>query len=134
MEWQSTYSVGIEEIDNQHRELLGHFSTIGEAMVSKKSWSDVHFEIVKLKEFAHFHFRFEDALMSLYGCPQRERHNEIHVQFLREIESYERSSLRRQNDKEVMQLFTDWLVKHIQGDDRVYAHRIISGAKVVLTL
>lgn len=132
MEWQPAYSVGIAEIDNQHRELLGHFSAISEAILDKKSWSDIHFEIIELKEFAYFHFRFEDALMSLYGCPQRERHNSIHDQFLREIESYERSSLSQINDQAVMQLFGDWLVKHIQGDDRAYAQRILSGAKIVL--
>lgn len=131
MEWLPAYSVHIEEIDTQHKELLVHFSAIGAAIAQNRSWAETHFEIVALREFAHFHFRFEDALMRLYACPDREQHNRIHQQFFRTIEAYEESSLHKQNDGEVLAFFQTWLLKHIQGDDRAYAQRIISGAKVV---
>jgi len=131
MIWKDEYSIGIEEVDSQHKTLLNHFRTIGEAFAEKKSWSDTHFEIVELRDFADFHFRFEDALMRLYACPQREQHNRIHEKFFEKIQSFEQSSLLMQNDREVVQFFSDWLVNHIQGDDRAYAQHIISGARVV---
>lgn len=131
MEWLPAYSVHIEEIDAQHKELLGHFSAIGAAITQKNSWAETHFEIVALREFAHFHFRFEDALMRLYACPEREQHNRIHQKFFRTLESYEELSLHHQNHREVLTFFETWLLNHIQGDDRAYAQRILSGAKVV---
>lgn len=133
MQWKDEYSIGIEEIDNQHKTLLGHFSTVSEAISTRKSWAETHFEIIALKEFAHFHFRFEDMLMRLFDCPQREQHVELHDRFLREIADFEHSSLQKNSEQEVVQFFSDWLIHHIQGDDRDYARRIADGAKVVLS-
>ena len=131
MEWKREYSVGIEEIDAQHKTLLGHFSKVNAAISGRESWSETHFRIVDLKEFAEFHFRFEDALMRLYACPERDDHNAMHGRFLRELEGFERSSLTMTKDDAVPAFFTRWLIDHIQGDDQAYSRRILGGTPVV---
>ena len=46
MEWKDDYSIGILEIDDQHKLLMRGFSAIEEAIVRNSGWSDTHYAIV----------------------------------------------------------------------------------------
>ncbi len=131
MEWKADYSVGIEEIDRQHKELLRLFGVIKDAISADEGWSTIHFGLVEVKRFAHFHFEFEEALMRLYGFAGRDEHTATHQQMLHRLESTEHDSLQESTKEDILKLFRDWLVEHINGADRSYAHHILAGAGVV---
>jgi hemerythrin len=132
MEWSADHSVGIEEIDRQHKELLRLFALIKEAIATDQGWSAIHYGLVEVKRFALFHFQFEEALMRLYGFADCDRHAEAHDDMLRKLESTEHESLQDSTKEEILKFFRDWLVDHIQGADRSYARHILEGAKVVV--
>lgn len=132
MQWKPAYSVGIEEIDSQHKELLRLFSIVEEAAGDNQGWSAMHFGLLEVKRFAQFHFRFEEALMRLYGFADYENHAESHGQIVQKMEIVEGNVLRGEARNEVVRFFRDWLVAHIQGTDRSYAQHVLSGAKVVV--
>jgi long-subunit acyl-CoA synthetase (AMP-forming) len=67
MKWSDEYSVGIQEIDDQHKKLISMFAAVEESIVSAGSWSDIHYGLVTLKEFARSHFLLEQALMRMSG-------------------------------------------------------------------
>jgi hemerythrin len=132
MEWSADHSVGIEEIDRQHKELLRLFALIKEAIATDQGWSAIHYGLVEVKRFALFHFQFEEALMRLYGFADCDRHAEAHGGTCKKcciLESTAHESLQDSTKEEILKFFSDWLVDHIQGADRSYARHILEGAK-----
>ena len=82
MYWKNEYSLGILEIDNQHKSLINCFASIEESIKAGHKWSSTHFNIVHLKEVARFHFCCEEALMRLFGYPGIDEHSLQHERFL----------------------------------------------------
>ncbi len=131
MDWKPEYSLGIIEIDNQHKRLLVQFTRIEEAFRQCASWTDTHYLIVDLIDFARFHFEFEEALMRLFAVPTAERHGGEHRQFFVMLQDIEQHSLQREAEGEMIEFLRDWLKHHILGSDREYAKWILGGAPVV---
>jgi hemerythrin-like metal-binding protein len=131
MDWKEEYSVGIKEIDTQHKELLSLFSRIMDSVEQGLQWSEVHYRIVELRNFASFHFDFEEALLRLYGCPETDAHVEFHKQFFAKLHDIEKRSLLDEVKREMFKFLFDWLFGHILTTDKAYAKHILSGAKIV---
>lgn len=133
MEWKDEYSIGIQEIDDQHKLLLRSFSAIEESIRSDQGWSNTHYAILELNQLASMHFTFEEALMKMFGYPETEAHQREHHRFFAEIGRIERHSLNKSAEVEMVQFLRGWLTTHILGSDRGYARHIFSGAQVVRT-
>lgn len=131
MKWKNEYSLGIQEIDDQHRLLLSSFSVIEEAINLKQGWSNVHFSILGLKELASMHFTFEEALMRLFSYPEAKAHRGDHEYFFARLAEIENHSLRNSAERELLEFLREWLTSHILHTDADYARYILSGASVV---
>jgi hemerythrin len=133
MEWKDEYSLGILEIDNQHKLLMNGFSTIEESIVSDLGWSNTHYAIVELIKIAHMHFTFEEALMRMFGYPGSDAHQMEHQNFFEKLDNIERLALKEKAKIEIVDFMQDWLATHILVNDRGYAKHIFSGAQVIRT-
>lgn len=131
MEWKDEYSVGILEIDNQHKLLLRSFAVIEESIKLDQGWSNTHYAIEELIQLAHMHFSFEEAMMRMYDYPGVYAHIKEHQYFFETLDNIERLSLGKHVGVEMVQFLNSWLTKHIMGSDRGYANHIFSGAPVV---
>jgi hemerythrin len=131
MEWKDEYSVGILEIDDQHKLLLRSFTAIEESIRLDQGWSNTHYAILDLNQLARMHFTFEEAIMHMFGYPETEAHQNEHQQFFSRMASIERHSLKKSAEVEMVQFLRSWLTTHILGSDRGYAKHIFSGAQVV---
>jgi hemerythrin-like metal-binding protein len=131
MEWKDEYSVGILEIDDQHKLLLQSFTEIEESIKLGQGWSNTHYAILELNQLARMHFTFEEAIMHMFGYPEMEAHKIEHQQFFAKMASIERHSLKKSAEVEMVQFLRSWLTMHILGSDRGYAKHIFSGAQVV---
>jgi hemerythrin len=133
MEWKDEYSLGIAEIDEQHKSLLQGFSVVEQTLRDGRGWADTHYAIVELTTLAIRHFSFEEALMRLFGYPHLDDHEHGHRYFFIRLEEIERQALRASAESEMVEFLREWLTRHILGDDRGYAAYILSGAQVVRT-
>jgi len=131
MEWKDEYSLGILEIDNQHKLLLRSFTAIEESIESNQGWSNTHYAIMELIRLARMHFSFEEAVMRMYAYPGSKKHQKEHQRFFDHLERIERQSLKKSAEVKMVQFLKDWLTTHILGTDRGYANHIFSGAQVV---
>lgn len=133
VEWKDSYSLGIEEIDNQHKRLLRGFTAIEDAISSGKGWSFTHFAVLELRTTARAHFMFEEGLMRLFGFPKTEilDHSREHEQFFRKLDDIERHSIRDSAEKDMVDFLRRWLAEHILATDKSYAAHILTGAKIV---
>lgn len=124
MEWKPEYSVGIDEIDSQHKILLGHFSTIEQHIRNKDSWSSIHFAVVNLRLFAERHFFAEETLMAVFGYPEAKAHAEAHLSFFQRLDEIERKALHEDASPELLRFLHSWLIDHIVESDRDYGRMI----------
>ncbi|MGC2048769.1 MAG: bacteriohemerythrin [Gallionella sp.] len=131
MEWKDEYSLGILEIDNQHKLLMNAFSGIEESITLDLGWSNTHYAIVDLIKIAHMHFAFEEALMRMFGYPGSDAHQKEHRSFFDKLENIERLALKETAKIEIVEFMQNWLASHILVNDRGYAKHIFSGAQLV---
>lgn len=133
MQWKEEYSVGIVEIDEQHKSLLEYFTVIENAIESRESWSDVFFKLEQLRAHAHFHFAVEESLMRLHGYPRLSEHADLHKHFISKLDQLQMTTLSRQVTIDTILYLRAWYADHMKAADMDYAQFIIRGARVITT-
>lgn len=77
-EYMKHYSAGIEEIDNQHLELLARFDRFVAALDSNEGRERLAPLVAFLAEYTNTHFATEEGYHRLNGYPGAESHREEH--------------------------------------------------------
>lgn len=132
MQWKPEYSVGINEIDAQHKDLIAQFFNVVKIVTAKYNWEQIHYAIVELGQVARRHFDFDEALMRLFGIPDVEKHKADHEYFFIKMAEIEQHSLRASAETEMIKFLYAWLRDHILAADRQdYAEFILGIAPVV---
>ncbi|MEJ2191067.1 MAG: bacteriohemerythrin [Nitrospirota bacterium] len=121
MQWTPDLSVGVEDIDVQHRELFRRITELVEAVKKKQCKFLIGGVMAFLHEYVVEHFGAEEALMVKYDYPDYKAHRAQHVSFIarlggmeeelkNETSSYTRSVY-------VNQMVVDWILEHIKNVD-----------------
>jgi diguanylate cyclase (GGDEF)-like protein/hemerythrin-like metal-binding protein len=121
--WDEGLSVGVDEIDNDHKMLLSIIAELSDA-IEENHESDVIKDVfVKLESYVQLHFKREEALMRQCGYRELEAHISSHKQFVNKIPEL-RSELLNADTVEVARdvylFLVDWLLNHIVVDDMEY--------------
>jgi len=122
MQWSDQYSVDIQEIDEQHKCIVGYINELYDAL-SKKEHSDLVAEIIhKLVEYTKIHFAVEEALMRIFHYKEYERHKEIHDHIVQEVLVYQGKFLAGEDEvgMELLMFLKGWLFEHINKVDKQY--------------
>jgi len=132
LEWVDALSVGIEEIDNQHKELVRLLNQLHTA-IWEKHGSAASMEILdKLVEYTRVHFTVEESLMRILGYPDYEHHRQEHEKLISQVIELQRKlkSGEANISFELLHFLKNWLTHHILGTDKAYAPYFLSkGAK-----
>jgi len=131
MEWKDEYSVGILEIDNQHKLLLRSFSVIEETIKLDQDWSNTHYAIVELIQLTRTHFSFEEALMRMFGYLETKAHQKDHQYFMVRLHRLERHAMNKSSEINMVQFLQDEVMAHILDKDKSFAKHLFSGAQVI---
>lgn len=120
--WQEAYSLGVDELDDQHRELFAIMNRLWSAIVRKAEGREMAGIIGELEHFTAVHFSHEENLMRRSEYPLYAEHRAYHRSFIQRLadekaaaEAEEKVSLG------LLQFLRDWLVNHILVNDRAYA-------------
>ena len=128
VEWSDELSVGVEEIDEQHKVLVGLVNEMHEA-IHQRHGSEVVREILgKLADYTRIHFAVEESLMRILGYPGYEEHKEQHEELLAHVvELVEKvDSGKTAIGFELMHFLKIWLTKHIMESDKEYGDHFLS--------
>lgn len=126
MQWKDEYSVGIAEIDQQHKGFIDLFSVVDDAIGNRERWSEVFFKLEQLREHARFHFAVEESLLRIHNFPGLEAHIEMHKHFMSKLDQLQMTTLSRQVTLDTIHYLRDWYAEHMRGADQEYV-RYISG-------
>ncbi|OHC66786.1 MAG: hypothetical protein A2045_16385 [Rhodocyclales bacterium GWA2_65_20] len=123
--WNSEYSVGIDEIDDQHKGLVNCIANLEksiEGVDERQRWTAIHYAIVQLTDYTRIHFSVEESLMRILGYPQRDAHMVQHNIFVSFLENVQRKSITHDiSEDEIVRYLREWLLTHILRDDKQYA-------------
>ncbi len=123
VKWSDELSVGIEEIDEQHKVLVGLVNRMHEA-IHQRHGSDVVREILdQLTDYTRIHFAVEESLMRILNYPGYEEHKEVHEELVDHIVELQQkvASGKTSIGFELMHFLKVWLTKHIMEEDQHYS-------------
>jgi len=123
MQWSDEYSVEIQEIDEQHKCIVGYINELYEALSRKGNRDLVEDVIQKLVEYTKVHFAVEEALMRIFHYEDYERHKEIHDNIVQQVLTYQ-GKFMAGDDKvgmELLMFLKGWLFEHINKVDKAYS-------------
>lgn len=123
LEWNDTFSVNVNQIDEEHKKLVELTNKLHDAMRSGQGKMVVGEVLDELVEYTKTHFTHEEALMEKAGYPGLASHKLVHNRLVNQV-----NDLKTQNETgklslsmEVMKFLKEWLVDHIQGTDKNYS-------------
>jgi hemerythrin len=119
-EWTSALRVGVEEIDEQHRELFRRAQRVINALRAGDR-GEVESLVRYLTDYVVSHFQCEERLMVETEYPGLEAHRDAHRRFRDEFEEMRRE-LQRKGATPLMAAAVNswlaaWLLHHIGGSD-----------------
>ena len=124
--WKDSYLVGIELIDDQHKQL---FKAINNLKADLKITDKAHYKkqlyetITFLKDYCHTHFSEEQEYLQSIGFVGYEAHKQKHDDLLSDVTDYRNKLLKTNFDAPVVEGFlgflTTWLIYHIGGEDQL---------------
>ena len=131
--WKENLSVGVNEIDNQHKELFNRINNLLDACTRGKGSEEVKRTLNFLSDYVISHFGTEESLMVRYNYPDYTSHKEKHEKFKNEF-----TELKMKIEKEDTGLLTtigtnhlliDWWLNHIGKVDKALG-AFLSGKSV----
>lgn len=121
MDWRSEYSIGIPEIDEQHKQLFECIDRLEAAGDENQRELAVYYVMEQLNDYVRVHFAVEEIVMRLFDYPGLEEHAAEHRGFAAQLKKFEVSELLHDVHLEAGKFLREWLVKHIKGSDKRYA-------------
>jgi len=134
MQWQDSYSVGVPAMDIQHKQLVALINQLYEAMRTGKGEAAMQNILPALVQYTKTHFNSEEKFMHDAGYPNIAAHQALHHKLAQQVNDLmdKFKSGKMVPTVSVATFLKDWLINHIQGQDKQYgafiAQRQLVGA------
>ena len=130
--WNDEMKIGIDEIDNQHHELVKLLNQLNEAIRSNQGSAIANQVLDELHDYTRIHFAVEESILRMLDYPDYVEHKAKHEKLENELHTL--SMKFREDGKsisfELLHFLKSWLTKHIQESDREYSvHLLEAGIK-----
>jgi hemerythrin len=121
--WSSELSVGVDDIDQQHKRLIGMVNDLDDAMRKGKGKEILGRIIDKMNGYTVTHFKTEEDLFTRFGYPESASHRKEHASFVNKSAEIKGDFLsgKLALSIEVMGFLGKWWKDHILGTDRKYS-------------
>jgi len=126
LEWQDSYSVGVSDLDDDHKRLIDIINRVARA---ERDNEPVDWVLEELEDYARVHFAREEERMQAAGYPGFDAHVEKHREFVEWLRAVERTyKLSPETESyladSVNAHLTDWLTRHILETDMAYKGKL----------
>ncbi len=118
--WQDKYSVGVDSIDEQHKQLLELLNELASAMAEGKGKTVLEPVLKKLIGYTIFHFNEEEKYFERIEYLDAEMHREEHIKLIEEVSRFKNDFDAGKIGLTVslMKFLKEWLIDHIAGTDK----------------
>lgn len=121
LEWDDSLTVGIDEIDAQHKAIIGLVNDL-EAQKGRSDEAATAKALQFLRTYLHEHFDLETELMLDLGYPDSNAHRQQHELFVNHVIFFEIEQefgvVSEQMLTDILAFLTDWFLTHIVTEDK----------------
>jgi hemerythrin len=125
--WSRELSVGIEEIDEQHKLLVDIINHIYEALINRAPREAASQLLEDLVQYTYVHFAVEESLFRITNYPDYDDHKALHDHLKKQVlqikQSFDAGEIKL--DLTLMSFLRSWLEDHIRGEDQAYAAHLL---------
>jgi len=122
IEWRDSLSVGVDEIDAQHKHLIDKYNAFFTAYFEGRADDEVIRLLNFLEIYVATHFADEESLQQRIDFPDYQRHRQEHREFTRKVTLFKKRIEKEGPTKDLFTsvglLMTGWLIDHISVMDR----------------
>ena len=122
IEWNESLSVGVAEIDEQHKCIFDKFNAFSKACDDGHGAGQLNELLWFLGSYVATHFASEERLMQRVGFPQYPNHHELHTAFVSEVDAlmgrFSKEGPSEDLVSTVNEVLESWLIEHISITDR----------------
>lgn len=123
IQWSEKFSVGVEELDQQHQQLIKMLNRL----ISTPETMDTHSETISeilqaMTRYAQEHFKTEEKLLRAYDYPDLEKHKLEHIAYRKKTLDFSTATIVGvESVPEILLAYlADWWVHHILDEDMKY--------------
>lgn len=121
-QWKSEYSIGIEEIDFQHKYFLKLINRLSIKAKEDLSAFLISRHVNEIIKYADFHFQSEENLMLLTEYPDFDEHYNLHKDLLDEIAVFLYGFNKgNKTFDELINFLMKWFIDHTIEQDQKFA-------------
>ena len=120
--WKETYSLNVEEVDNQHKKLVELINDLHGAMISGKAKESLGKILSALIDYTLYHFATEEKFFDQYEYPDSNSHKKQHQDLVQQVAALQQKFEAGEKvlTIDVMNFLRDWLNDHILGSDKKF--------------
>lgn len=121
--WSEEYSVGVVELDAQHKKLFSLVNELHEAMAAGQGKEALERTLASLINYTRSHFAAEERFMKASGYPKFLQHKAEHEALTKKVLDYQKSyrTGKIALSIEVMDFLKGWLRQHVMASDKRYS-------------
>lgn len=125
--WSDDYSVAIQEIDEQHKQLVALINNLYTAMAGKRDREQIGRIINELVDYTRIHFAVEECLMRMFHYQGYDAHKDMHDGIVKRVKGFQERYHGGDDmvGMELLLFLKDWLLTHIQKVDRLYSDHLL---------
>jgi hemerythrin len=123
VEWREGFSIGIEQLDREHRHLF--------SLVLALNLDSVGQTMEKLLDYVVIHFSDEQNAMDRSGYPALEQHLRLHEEFAAKIADFlvTGDDWTEERVQELRRFLNKWLIAHIMTHDMRFGKWLANESK-----
>ncbi len=120
--WNESFSVGVRELDEQHKELIRMINKLIETRDTKVDSEMISDILTKMTKYAGYHFQTEEQYMIEYDYPDYSSHREQHKEFRKKTVAFcmDTMAYKETIPTEILSYLKNWLTNHILKSDIKY--------------
>ncbi len=133
IQWDKQYELGIQSIDDQHKELIRITGDLSNLLTEAIDGDDIYDEMVRiigaLSDYTVYHFKYEEDLFDVVNYEFAREHKMEHDKLIEEISKLDLRAVDEDQvtyGKKILKFLITWVFKHISGSDFKYRDLFIA--------
>ncbi len=126
MMWKERYRIGVDIIDEQHKELFQRVQEFLSVINGTEAWdhrkTNVEETMGFMEDYAVKHFTDEEKLFKGIQYPETEAHLKAHADFGKMVQQYkttfEKEGMKEDDVQEFGGRLMSWLIMHVGKEDQ----------------
>lgn len=119
--WDDSWSIGIPEIDKEHKLLVKLIQKLFGALISAQATDYIREIFHELIDYTRYHFTNEENIMQEYGYPNLSDHKCNHQDLIKQVLNVSDRILTEgeseQLGDDIYEFLKQWLTNHIINED-----------------